>query len=77
MFSIFIGFFYFFIFYFQGIELNGEMVTFLKKRLINTLKTLNIVQWAALFGGIGVAAICLIYYVVRRRKPAAVEAALK
>ncbi|XP_037813023.1 sensory neuron membrane protein 2 [Lucilia sericata] len=62
----------------EGIELNGEMVTFFKKRLINTLKTLNVVQWAALFGGIGVAAICLIYYVVQSRKPAAVvEAPLK
>lgn len=66
------------IFITQGIELNAEMVTFFKKRLINTLKTLNVVQWAALFGGIGVSGICLIYYVVHRRKPAAVvEAPLK
>ncbi|TMW51777.1 hypothetical protein DOY81_003158 [Sarcophaga bullata] len=62
----------------EGIELNSEMVTFFKKRLINTLKTLNVVHWAALCGGIGVAALCLIYYVVQRRKPTAVvEAPLK
>ncbi|KAM7358354.1 sensory neuron membrane protein 2 isoform 3-T8 [Cochliomyia hominivorax] len=62
----------------EGIELNGEMVTFFKKRLINTLKTLKVVHWAAIFGGIGVTAICLIYYVIHRRKPAAVvEAPLK
>nr|QEO32906.1 sensory neuron membrane protein 2 [Delia antiqua] len=62
----------------EGIQLNNEMVAFFKKRLINTLKTLNVVHWASLCGGIGVAAMCLIYYVVHRRKPAAVvEAPLK
>jgi len=42
------------------------MVAFFKKKLINTLKTLNIVHWATLCGGIGVAVICLIYYVYQK-----------
>ncbi|XP_036672330.1 sensory neuron membrane protein 2 isoform X1 [Drosophila suzukii] len=50
----------------EGIQLNGEMVAFFKKKLINTLKTLNIVHWATLCGGIGVAVICLIYYVYQK-----------
>ncbi|XP_037946465.1 sensory neuron membrane protein 2-like [Teleopsis dalmanni] len=53
----------------EGIQLNNEMVAFFKKKLINSLKTLNIVHWASLCGGIGVALICLMYYVVYRRKP--------
>lgn len=63
----------------QGIQLNDEMVAFFKERLINTLKTLNIIHWASLFGGFGFAAICLIYYVVNRRETGvnAVEAPLK
>ncbi|XP_013112607.1 sensory neuron membrane protein 2 isoform X2 [Stomoxys calcitrans] len=63
----------------EGIQLNDEMVAFFKKRLINTLQTLSIVHWAAFLGGFGVAAICLIYYVVHRRQPAVVvaEAPLK
>ncbi|XP_073836371.1 sensory neuron membrane protein 2 isoform X2 [Musca autumnalis] len=61
----------------EGIQLNDEMVAFFKKRLINTLKTLDIIHWAALFGGFGVAAICLIYYVVQRRKPVVIDAPLK
>lgn len=50
----------------EGIQLNGEMVAFFKKKLINTLKTLNIVHWATLCGGIGVAVACLIYYIYQR-----------
>ncbi|XP_039229640.1 sensory neuron membrane protein 2 isoform X3 [Drosophila yakuba] len=50
----------------EGIQLNGEMVAFFKKKLINTLKTLNIVHWATLCGGIGVAVMCLIYYIYQR-----------
>ncbi|XP_017053105.1 sensory neuron membrane protein 2 isoform X1 [Drosophila ficusphila] len=50
----------------EGIQLNGEMVAFFKKKLINTLKTLNIVHWATLCGGIGVAVICLIYYIYQK-----------
>lgn len=50
----------------QGIQLNGEMVSFFKKRLINTLKTLDIVHWAGLCGGIGVAVLGVIYYIFQR-----------
>ncbi|XP_016969029.1 sensory neuron membrane protein 2 isoform X3 [Drosophila rhopaloa] len=50
----------------EGIQLNGEMVAFFKKKLINTLKTLNIVHWATLCGGIGVAVMCLIYYIYQK-----------
>ncbi|XP_052846716.1 sensory neuron membrane protein 2 isoform X1 [Drosophila gunungcola] len=50
----------------EGIQLNGEMVAFFKKKLINTLKTLNIVHWATLCGGIGLAVICLIYYIYQK-----------
>ncbi|XP_050742428.1 sensory neuron membrane protein 2 isoform X1 [Drosophila biarmipes] len=50
----------------EGIQLNGEMVAFFKKKLINTLKTLNIVHWATLCGGIGVAVICLVYYIYQK-----------
>lgn len=62
---------------FKGIQLNSEMVAFFKKKLINSLKTLNIIHWASICGGIGVAAICLIYYVIQRRKPEAEVAPLK
>ncbi|CAD7002438.1 unnamed protein product [Ceratitis capitata] len=61
----------------EGIQLNSEMVAFFKKKLINSLKTLNIIHWASICGGIGVAAICLIYYVIQRRKPVAEVAPLK
>nr|XP_036215014.1 sensory neuron membrane protein 2 isoform X2 [Bactrocera oleae] len=61
----------------EGIQLNSEMVAFFKKKLINSLKTLNIIHWASICGGIGVAAICLIYYVIQRRKPEAEVAPLK
>ncbi|XP_054733548.1 sensory neuron membrane protein 2 isoform X3 [Anastrepha obliqua] len=61
----------------EGIQLNSEMVAFFKKKLINSLKTLNIIHWASLCGGIGVAAICLIYYVVQRRRPETEVAPLK
>ncbi|XP_068142736.1 LOW QUALITY PROTEIN: sensory neuron membrane protein 2 [Drosophila tropicalis] len=54
----------------EGIQLNGEMVAFFKKKLINTLKTLNIVHWAALCGGMGVAVICLLYYIYQRGRSA-------
>ncbi|XP_023174134.1 sensory neuron membrane protein 2 isoform X2 [Drosophila hydei] len=53
----------------EGIQLNGEMVKFFKKRLINTLKTLDIVHWAGLCGGVGVAALSLIYYIYQRGRP--------
>lgn len=42
------------------------MVSFFKKRLINTLKTLDIVHWAGLGGGIGVAVLGVIYYIFQR-----------
>nr|QKN21195.1 sensory neuron membrane protein [Zeugodacus cucurbitae] len=61
----------------EGIQLNSEMVAFFKKKLINSLKTLNIIHWASICGGVGVAAICLIYYVIQRRKPEAEVAPLK
>ncbi|XP_043649460.1 sensory neuron membrane protein 2 isoform X1 [Drosophila teissieri] len=54
----------------EGIQLNSEMVAFFKKKLINTLKTLNIVHWATLCGGIGVAVMCLIYYIYQRGRVA-------
>ncbi|XP_060658319.1 sensory neuron membrane protein 2 isoform X2 [Drosophila nasuta] len=50
----------------EGIQLNGEMVKFFKKKLINTLKTLDIVHWVGLCGGLGIAAISLIYYIYQR-----------
>ncbi|KAH8339199.1 hypothetical protein KR074_006881 [Drosophila pseudoananassae] len=50
----------------EGIQLNGEMVAFFKKKLINTLKTLNMVHWAALCGGVGVAVISLLYYIYQK-----------
>ncbi|KAH8366171.1 hypothetical protein KR093_009962 [Drosophila rubida] len=53
----------------EGIQLNGEMVKFFKKKLINTLKTLDIVHWAGLCGGLGVAAMSLIYYIYQRGRP--------
>ncbi|KRG06261.1 hypothetical protein AWZ03_000894 [Drosophila navojoa] len=53
----------------EGIQLNGEMVQFFKKKLINTLKTLDIVHWAGLCGGVGVAAFGLIYYIYQRGRP--------
>ncbi|XP_034136791.1 sensory neuron membrane protein 2 isoform X4 [Drosophila guanche] len=59
----------------EGIQLNGEMVAFFKKKLINTLKTLNIVHWAALCGGAGVALISLLYFLYQKGR--GVEAPLK
>ncbi|XP_032594528.1 sensory neuron membrane protein 2 isoform X2 [Drosophila grimshawi] len=53
----------------EGIQLNGEMVKFFKQRLINKLKTLHIVHWAGLCGGMGVAVLGLIYYVFQRGRP--------
>ncbi|XP_030385127.1 sensory neuron membrane protein 2 isoform X2 [Scaptodrosophila lebanonensis] len=53
----------------EGIELNNEMVAFFKKKLLNTLKTLDIVHWAALCGGVGVAAVCLLYFAMQRSRP--------
>ncbi|XP_062134393.1 sensory neuron membrane protein 2 isoform X2 [Drosophila sulfurigaster albostrigata] len=50
----------------EGIQLNGEMVKFFKKKLINTLKTLDIVHWVGLCGGLGIAVISLIYYIYQR-----------
>ncbi|XP_067646318.1 sensory neuron membrane protein 2 isoform X2 [Eurosta solidaginis] len=61
----------------EGIQLNSEMVAFFKKKLINSLRTLDIIHWASLCGGIGVASICLIYYILQRRKPEAEVAPLK
>ncbi|KRF84429.1 sensory neuron membrane protein 2 isoform X3 [Drosophila virilis] len=54
----------------EGIQLNGEMVNFFKKKLINTLKTLDIVHWAGLCGGMGVAILSLLYYTYQRGRPA-------
>ncbi|XP_064544794.1 sensory neuron membrane protein 2 isoform X2 [Drosophila montana] len=54
----------------EGIQLNGEMVKFFKKKLINTLKTLDIVHWAGLCGGMGVAVLSLLYYTYQRGRPA-------
>ncbi|KAH8402839.1 hypothetical protein KR222_002260 [Zaprionus bogoriensis] len=50
----------------EGIQLNGEMVSFFKKKLINTLKTLDIVHWAGLCGGMGVAVLGVVYYLCQR-----------
>ncbi|KAH8375190.1 hypothetical protein KR200_001225 [Drosophila serrata] len=50
----------------EGIQLNSEMVAFFKKKLINSLKTLNIVHWGTLCGGIGVAVLSLLYYIYQR-----------
>ncbi|XP_017843953.1 sensory neuron membrane protein 2 isoform X2 [Drosophila busckii] len=50
----------------EGIQLNSEMVAFFKRKLINTLKTLDIVHWAGLCGGAGVAVLGLIYYIYQR-----------
>ncbi|XP_030570540.1 sensory neuron membrane protein 2 isoform X2 [Drosophila novamexicana] len=54
----------------EGIQLNGEMVNFFKKKLINTLKTLDIVHWAGLCGGMGVAILSLLYYTYQRGRAA-------
>uniref|UniRef100_A0A1A9VFE6 Sensory neuron membrane protein 2 n=1 Tax=Glossina austeni TaxID=7395 RepID=A0A1A9VFE6_GLOAU len=52
----------------EGIQLNDEMVDFLKQKLINSLRLLDIFYWMALTGGIVTGMIGFIYYAVHRRK---------
>ncbi|KAL9905933.1 sensory neuron membrane protein 2 isoform 3-T3 [Glossina fuscipes fuscipes] len=52
----------------EGIQLNDEMVDFLKQKLINNLRLLDIFYWMALAGGIVTGMIGFIYYAVHRRK---------
>uniref|UniRef100_A0A240SWY4 lysozyme n=1 Tax=Glossina morsitans morsitans TaxID=37546 RepID=A0A240SWY4_GLOMM len=49
-------------FQFVGIQLNDEMVHFLKQKLINSLRLLDIFYWMALTGGIITGMIGFIYY---------------